>query len=180
MGESEPQGAGEQDTAQVTPLVLGSLATVAVNCAVDPASTVAPAGATETVIAGTVIVAEVAAKGLATEVAVSVSVKSLAGGVPGAVYVVVAPLSVEAGETAPQGAGEQDNVQVTPLLLASFPTVAVNCAVDAASTVAVVGATVTATDGTVIVAEADLVASAAEVAVRVTIKLFIAGAAGAV
>ena len=44
-------------------------------------------------------------------------------------YVVATPLAVEVGETLPQGAGEQDTVQVTPFLLRSLPTVAVNCAV---------------------------------------------------
>lgn len=85
VGEIVPQGAGEQDTAQVTPLLLGSLPTVAVTCAVDPASTTPPEVATDTVIAGTVMLADADAKGLATEVAVSVTVKSVAGGVLGAV-----------------------------------------------------------------------------------------------
>ena len=64
--------------------MLVSFPTVAVNGAVDPASTVAPGGATDTVIAGTVIVAEAMAKELDTEVAVTVTAKSLGGG-PGAV-----------------------------------------------------------------------------------------------
>jgi len=59
VGETVPQGVGEQDTVQVTPLFTGSLVTVAVNCAVSPACTVAVLGVTETAIAaGTVIAAE--------------------------------------------------------------------------------------------------------------------------
>jgi len=85
VGEIVPQGAGEQDTAQVTPLLLGSLATVAVNCCVVPASTVAFRGSVSTVIAGTVMLAEADAKRLATDVAVRVTVKSLIGGALGAV-----------------------------------------------------------------------------------------------
>ena len=37
VGEAEPHGAGEHDTVQVTPLFVGSLATVAVMCAVPRA-----------------------------------------------------------------------------------------------------------------------------------------------
>jgi hypothetical protein len=81
-----PHGVGEQDTVQVTPLFVGSFVTVAVNCAVAPACTVAVLGVTETVIpVGTVTVADADAEVLATEVAVMVTVKLLAGGVAGAV-----------------------------------------------------------------------------------------------
>ena len=52
VGETVPQGVGEQDTVQVTPLFAGSLVTVAVNCAVAPACTVAVLGVTETVTLG--------------------------------------------------------------------------------------------------------------------------------
>ena len=93
---------------------------------------------------------------------------------------VAAPLAVVAGKTPPQGAGEQDAVQVTPLLLESPATVAVNCEVLPASTVAEPGATDTATEGTVMVAEADFVLFAAEVAVNVTVKLLAGGLLGAV
>jgi hypothetical protein len=58
VGETLPHDVAEHDTVHVTPLLLGSLPTVAVNCAVAPASTVAVAGTTDTVIAGTVMVAE--------------------------------------------------------------------------------------------------------------------------
>ena len=45
----------------------------------------------------------------------------------GAVYVVATPLVVVVGETVPQGDVPQLTDQVTPLLAASFPTVAVTC-----------------------------------------------------
>jgi len=85
VGETVPQGVGVQDTVQVTPLFAGSLLTVAVNCAVAPACTVAELGATETVVPGTVMIAEFVTEVLATEVAVMVTDKSPAGGVVGAV-----------------------------------------------------------------------------------------------
>jgi hypothetical protein len=86
VGKTVPQGAGEHDTVHVTPLFAGSLVTVAVNFAVAPACTVAVLGVTETTIpAGTLMVAEFDADVLATEVAVMVTVKLLAGGVAGAV-----------------------------------------------------------------------------------------------
>ena len=132
-----------------------------------------------TVIAGTVIVAEAAASELATEVAVTVTGKSLGGG-PGAVYMVAAPLAVEVGETLPQGEGEQDTVQLTPLLLESPATVAVNCVVPVPGTLADVGATLTATEGTVMVVGADFVLSVTEVPVSVTAVLLAGSVAGAV
>jgi hypothetical protein len=86
MGETVPHDAAEHDTVQVTPLLAGSLATVAVNFAVAPACSVAVLGETETAIpTGTVMVAEADAELLATEVAVMVTVTLLAGGVVGAV-----------------------------------------------------------------------------------------------
>jgi len=51
LGDTVPQLATEQDTFQVTPLLLGSLATVAERCAVAPACTAAVPGETETTIA---------------------------------------------------------------------------------------------------------------------------------
>ena len=80
-----PQGVAEHDTVQVTPLFAGSLVTVAVNFAVAPACTVAMLGVTETAIAGITMVAKADADVLVTEVAVMVTIKSLAGGVVGAV-----------------------------------------------------------------------------------------------
>src|SRR6266852_4459473 len=70
---------------QVTPLLAGSLLTVAVNCCVRFAGSRVPAGAVDTVIAATVTLAEADAEVLETEVAVMVTVKLLAGGVVGAV-----------------------------------------------------------------------------------------------
>jgi hypothetical protein len=49
VGEAEPHGAAEHDTVQVTPLFVGSPATVAVMCAVPPACTLLVSCATETV-----------------------------------------------------------------------------------------------------------------------------------
>lgn len=61
-----------------------------------------------------------------------------------------------------------------------FVTVAVNCLVLPARTLAVVGATATLTTGTVMVAEFDLVVSVAEVAVIITVRALVGGFAGAV
>ena len=81
-----PHGVGEHDTDHVTPWFAESLVTVAVNFAVALACTMAVLGETETAIAArTVMVAEADAEVLATEVAVMVTVKLLAGGVVGAV-----------------------------------------------------------------------------------------------
>ncbi len=85
LGETVPHGAAEHDAVQVTPPFGGSLETVAVNCAVPPASTVVGPGVTLTMISGTLTVAEANADALDTEVAVIVTVKTNAGGVPGAV-----------------------------------------------------------------------------------------------
>src|SRR5712691_10130746 len=112
-----PQGAGEQETAQVTPLLDGSLSTVAVIDAAPPICTAPGWGpcVIETAIAGTVTAAEVDPNGSATEVAATVTVRSLAGGVAGALYVtevlvgLVRVPAPEAGET----------VQVTPLCAGS-------------------------------------------------------------
>jgi hypothetical protein len=70
---------------QVTPPLLGSLVTVAVNCCVPPDSTVAELGAMETVIPLMVMFAEAVAAGKVTEAAVTVTVKLPAGGAAGAV-----------------------------------------------------------------------------------------------
>ncbi len=70
-------------------------------------------------------------------------------------------------------------VHVTPLLAGSFVTVAVNCWVALTVTVGFVGEMLTLMAGTVIVVEADLLGSATEVAVMVTVKL-LAGGPGAV
>ena len=145
--------------------------TVAVNCAVAPNCTAAALGRTETVIAGTVIFADADLVVSATEVAVRVTNKLLAGAAAGAVYVVAAAFAAAAGETVPHGAEEQDTDQVTPLFGPSFVTVAVNCVLAPACTVAVVGETVTVISGIVMGVEADFVASATDVAVMVTERL---------
>jgi hypothetical protein len=52
LGETAPQGAGEHDIDQVTPLFDESLVTLAVTCVVAPACTVVVPAETETRIAG--------------------------------------------------------------------------------------------------------------------------------
>jgi hypothetical protein len=142
VGETDPHGAGEQETVQLTPLFEASLETVAVNWLFAPGATVALEGATVTVsgpetAAGTVIVAEADFDPSVTDVAVSVTVSVLGGAVVGAAYVVGVPLAVDVGETLPQGAVEQETLQLTPSFAESFTTIAVNCAVAPAATVAV-------------------------------------------
>src|SRR2546429_7938433 len=73
------------------------------------------------------------------------------GTLPGAVYVAAVPLGVVAGAIVPQP-GEHPvplcvSVQLTPLLPASFVTVAVNCCVPVTGTLAVAGETETAMGG---------------------------------
>ena len=85
MGKTVPHIVAEHDTVQMTPLFAKSLVTVAVNFAVAPASTVAVLGVTETAIPGITTVAKSDADAVVTEVAVMVTVKSLVGGVVGAV-----------------------------------------------------------------------------------------------
>jgi hypothetical protein len=70
-------------------------------------------------------------------------------------------------------------LHVTPPLLESPISVAANCCFPPDATVAVVGARVIATEGTVIVAEADFVGSLTEVAVSVTFRLLAGGVGGA-
>lgn len=147
VGETEPQFAAEQDTAQFTPFPVGSLATVAVNCALPLTCTVAVPGATETVMAGTVMVALDELPVSLTEVAVTVTFKSLFGALAGAVYPTGAPLALAAGDTVPHGGVEQDTAQVTPLFAVSLFTVAVNEVAPPAGTVAVDGDTNTVRGG---------------------------------
>lgn len=123
---------------QFAPALLASLLTVAVKSCVALMGIIPLGGETDTVTAGTVTFAVNDLVVSVTEVAVMLTAKSLAGGA-GAVYVVAAPLAVDVGETPPQGAGEQDTVHVTPASAKSLPTVALNCAVDVARTVAVGG-----------------------------------------
>ena len=79
LEEIEPQALVEQESVQVTPLLLGSFAIVAVNCCVVVATIVGDCGWTSTVMAGTVAVAEAALKVFATEIAVMETIRSLAG-----------------------------------------------------------------------------------------------------
>ena len=65
--------------------MLGSLATVAVNCCVVLITTLAVVGETETETAETVTVADIDFVESVTDVAVTVTVRLLAGGVAGAV-----------------------------------------------------------------------------------------------
>jgi hypothetical protein len=85
VGEIEPHAVAEHDTLQMTPLLVGSLVTVAVNCCVAPAWRLAWLGVTETVTPGMLTVAEADADDKATELAVSVTFKPLSGVVLGAV-----------------------------------------------------------------------------------------------
>lgn len=78
-----------------------------------------------------------------------------------------------------QGVTPSYSVQVTPVFEVLL-TVALNDCVCVASTVCVPGLTDTVTAATVIVAEPVFVASAAETAVRVIVKLLEGGVAGAV
>jgi hypothetical protein len=137
-------------------------------------------GVSEIVIAGTVTAALPVAPVLNTEVAVTVTGKSSLGGVAGAAYVVATPLAVFSGETVPHGPGEHETLQVTPLLLGSFATVAVNCVLAPACTVAESGETTTLIPGTVILAEAVALLLATAVAVKVTERSPAGGLSGAV
>lgn len=113
MGDTVPHDVAEQVTVQVTPAFFGSFVTATVNCWGIVASTVGFCGSTSTTIAGTVIRALAIASEFATEVAVTVTCKSLAGG-SGAVYVIGTPLRLEAAETLPHGDVGQETVQLTP------------------------------------------------------------------
>ena len=57
------------------------------------------------------------------------------------------PLAVEIGDTEPQGGVEHDTVHVTPKFAESLLTVAINCRVPPACTVAEDGDTITLTGG---------------------------------
>ena len=83
------------------------------------------------------------------------------------------------GDKLPHGAVEHVTVQVTPLLLGSFTSMAVSGPVALARTLGVVGVTVMPTEGTMTVADADFVVSVADVPVTVTLRLLAGSAAGA-
>jgi hypothetical protein len=145
VGDTVPHGVAEQLTVQFTPALAGSKFRDALNCVVPPAWTVAVVGATETVIASTVMVANADFFESATEVAVSVTFRSLTGGVLGAEYVTAAPLDVALGETEPHACTEHDTAQVTPPFAESLPTVAVKFVVVPICKLAEVGKTETLT-----------------------------------
>ena len=139
------------------------------------AATVAELGEMETVIAGTVTVAEKVLVASVTEVAEMVTATSLGGAVADALNVTdvfVTSLSVPAPD-----AGEM--LQTTPALPGSLVTVAVKICLLPAATIASLGSTEIAIAGTTTFADADVVGVAAEVAVMVTAKSLAGGLAGA-
>lgn len=130
VGETLPQGPGEQLTVQLTPALFGSLFTCAENWPeLPPTCTVPDCGEVAMVIACTVMLAEAFFVGSDNDAAVSVTTKSLAGGVPGAVYVTCTPLADAADETVPHCATAQDSVQLTPFKAESLLTTAVKLVV---------------------------------------------------
>jgi len=157
--------------------------TVGVICKLVLGGSSALGGVTDTWIAFTFAVADAEAPELVTEVAATVTAKSLDGGVEGAVYVVAVPLAVLVGETEPHEVAEQDTVHITPFFDGSSVTVAVNCAVAPASTSAVLGVIETFIPGIVInpwTPSVETALFATEVATISTSKSPAAGLAGAV
>lgn len=150
------------DTLQVTPL-FGFPFTTAVNCCVCPATTWAVVGEIATTVGGTTVtIADADFDGSAFEVAVTVTCGGL-GIVVGAVY---CPLE----EIVPQALPVHEAPIRLHLTLVSVEpvTVAVNCWLVPMTTCAVAGEILTTTAATiVIVADADLVGSAIDFAVRV-------------
>jgi hypothetical protein len=96
------------------------------NCDVVPPRTFAVGGATETPTDGTVIAAAEDLVLSAADVAVTVTIRLLAGAAAGALYMTGSPLAEDAGETVPQGAAGQLTAQVTPALAGSELTVALS------------------------------------------------------
>ena len=121
--------------------MLESPMTVVVNCCFPPDVTEAVVGVMFTATEGTVIVEAADFVESLAEVAVSVTLRSFAGGVGGAAYVAGIPLRVEVGETAPHEAAAQVRVQFTPALLGSPCTSAKNCIVAPTCTVSTASAT---------------------------------------
>jgi hypothetical protein len=116
---------------------VGSLFTVPLIINVAATCTVEEVVERDTESAGMVIIALADFVGSITEVALSVTVRSLAGG-PGAVYVVCTPLTVAPGETEPHELAAHETVHFTPPALTSFTTVAVNGRAVLSSNIAVV------------------------------------------
>lgn len=84
VGETLPHGAVGQETIQLALLPVGSLFTVAVKDSVALACNVEVVGETDTVMAGTVILADPVLLGSETDAAVTVTVRSLPGAEVGA------------------------------------------------------------------------------------------------
>ncbi len=141
------------EIAHETPCPDTSLFTVALIGSMLPAWTEAAVGDTETVIATNVMVADPDLELSATEVALTVMVRSLGGGALGAVYVVGVPLGVAVGDTLPHDDALHETVQVTPLPDGSLLTVAVKEADPPAGTELEPAETETAIGGTVIAGE---------------------------
>jgi len=162
---------------QLTPLLSGSGVTVAVNdCGEPPVFTSAVAGATETFSVGTLTVAEADFDGSAIDVAVMVTVRRVAGGVTGGLY--VTELGVTSLRVPAPDAGEM--VHFTPRPDGSLFTLALNGTVPPACTVTLVGSIETVIAGTVTVAESDFDVSATDVALTVTLRSLAGAVAGAV
>jgi hypothetical protein len=170
---------GEQVRDHVTPLLPGSAETVAETCVVPFPGTVLLATAMESTEDGIVTLAVAFLVLSVTEVAVNVTVMSLAGGVAGAVYVTAAPLDACVGETLPQGAVGQETVQFARLPAGSLFTMAVKGADALTCIVEVLGETDTTIAGTVILADAVLLGSEADAAVTVTVRSLAGAEVGA-
>ena len=155
-GDTLPHGGGSHATAHVTPPWLASFATVAVNCAVFPAETVAKFGAIEIVKPGTVIVDVAPMPSFDTATACTVTPRSPIGSVVGAEYVVDAPLAVVVCDSVPHGALPQTTDQITPPLAGSLVTVAVRLSVPPTATVAAGGETAIEIGATFTTTDADL------------------------
>jgi hypothetical protein len=127
-----------------TPLLLKSFITVAVNCCVAVTLTLAVGGESETPVPRMVTAAVAERLESAADVATTVTL-GFVGTVAAAVQVAGLPLAVVADAIVPQP-GEQPvppcvSVQVTPLLLGSLVTVAVNCCVPLVATLTFAGVT---------------------------------------
>lgn len=170
IADKVPQGVGEQLRVHAIPLPPGSGVAVAETCVVPLPGTVLLTSVTATTEAGIVTLAVAVLVLSVTEVAVNVTVISLAGGVAGAVYVVVKPLAVCVGETLPHGAVGQETVQFALLPVGSLVTVAVKDPVALACNVEAVGETATVMAGTVILTDPALLGSEADAAVTVTAR----------
>ena len=117
-GEKLPQSTVEQsvpgtDIVQLTPAFAGSFVTVATKLCPLPSSIVVVGGSMEIEMDPVMVtIADAVFVPSATEVAVSVTLSGRS--LIGAVYVVEAPLAVEAGETDPHDDVEQDTFHFTP------------------------------------------------------------------